>query len=245
MANYDPNDPFNYNVNPYDLSSYNNYYTVNGARYPIGDPNQWLIDSTNAARASSSVASSSVSAAPTPPQYKFTFDTIGQVIFRSIGSCRLPLRTIWAEGINESGDTLVSNTLTFAAALCAPIDPDEEGQIFKIWDGGSVIYDTTGAVAPVGWSPADAALLAASIANIVIYPGTETQLPAPLIVADKGADKTNAFRGIRYIIFPDYPIGGGGGIGGGSGIPQLSIGYERTNAPTDDDGAVEFLPGAT
>lgn len=209
-----------YNYNPLIWNAYvQNYALVNGVLITAGD------------------GTSSNSAAGTPPQYQFVFDTIGQVIFRSIGHCRLPLRTIWTKGINESGDILISNTMTFAAALCAPIDPDEDGDIISLWDGNSVIYASGGFVAPPGWTPEDQALLAASIANMVVYPGTETQLPAPLIVADKGAAKTNAFRGIRYVIFIDYPIR--------NGIPRLSAGYRRNNEPEEEDtGAVEFLAGS-
>jgi hypothetical protein len=213
-----------------------NYVNYGFGRVPIGPPPDFLGSQNNTA---------AQTPAPTPPQYQFTFDTIGQVIFRSIGHARLPLRTLWAQGINESGDVSISNTQTFAAAICAPIDPLEEGQIFAIWDGGSQTFNSGGVVTPAGWTPEDAALLATSLANVVIFPGNEAQLPASLIVADKGADKTNAFRGIRYLIFPDYPINGGGR---GGGIPQLSVGWQRTNdpeSPPDEFGGVEFLPGAT
>jgi hypothetical protein len=236
-----------------DLSSINNtYQLINGARHQY-DPTQnyWLIDGARhelfpqqQGRQFSDLIQGGVTPAPTPPQFKFTFDTIGQTIFRSIGHARLPLRTIWAQGINESGDVSISNTQTFAGALCAPIDPLEEGEIFAIWDGGSQIFNTDGVVTPAGWTAADATLLAASLASVVIFPGDEAQLPASLIVADKGAGKTNAFRGIRYIIFPDYPI-----RGASNGIPQLSVGFQRTNDggnPAEDEfGGVEFLPGAT
>ena len=213
------------------------YMLVDGRRIPIGPQPNFL--GNQAATSSAPV----VTPAPNPPQFKFTFDTLGQVIFRSIGHARLPLRTLWAQGINESGDVSTSNTQTFAAALCAPIDPLEEGEIFGIWDGGSAVFNSGGVVTPAGWTPEDAALLATSLAGIVIYPGDEAQLPAALIVADKGADKTNAFRGIRYIIIPNYPINGGGR--GGGGLPQLSIGWLRTNDPgeTSESGGVEFLEG--
>jgi hypothetical protein len=193
-----------------------------------------------------SSSASGVSAAPPAPQNIFTFDTIGQTIFRSIGHCRLPLRTIWAQGINSSGDETTSNTQTFAAALCAPIDPDEFGTIFAIWDGGNMVFDGSAALSPTGWTPEDSALLAASMASVILYPGDESQLPAPLIVADKGADKTNAFRGLRYLVFQNYPINGGG-RGGGGAIPQLSVGFARTSAPsTSGDGdAVEFSTGSS
>jgi hypothetical protein len=212
-----------------------NYVNYGFGRVPIGETQ---------GRDVNGLLDQSVTPAPTPPQFKFTFDTIGQVIFRSIGHCRLPLRTLWALGINESGDVSISNTQTFAAAICAPIDPLEEGEIFAIWDGGSQTFNSSGVITPAGWTPEDAALLATSLANVVIFPGDEAQLPASLIVADKGADKTNAFRGIRYLIFPDYPINGGGR---GGGLPQLSVGWQRTNdePPNAEFGGVEFLPGAT
>jgi hypothetical protein len=207
------------------------------AKYP------WLYGLWDGIADGSSVAPA-VSPTVQPPQFsRISFDTIGQVIFRSIGSCRLPLRPIWAQGINESGDVAVSNTQTAAYAVCAPIDPDEEIELTSFWDGGSAIFSSGGVVVPPGWSDADAALLAASLAAVVIYPGDEAQLPAPLIVADKGADKTNAFRGIRYIIIPDYPINGGPG-GGGGGLPPLSVGVNRTNEPDEEGLAVEFLAGA-
>lgn len=177
--------------------------------------------------------------APLPPQFetRFSFDTIGQVIVRSIGHCRLPLRIIWAQGINESGDVSISNTQSFAGALCAPIDATEEIDIVSIWDGGSLILNADGVLTPPGWSVADAALLAASMAGILVYPGDEAQLPDPSIVADKGVTRTNAFRGIRYIIIPNYPVRSGG-------VPTLSIGVNRTNAEPTDDLAVDFLGGS-
>lgn len=213
------------------------YWTYDGARHPLFQQPGRPLDG---------LAPTGTSPAPVPPHLRYSFDTIGQVIFRTIGHCRVPLRTIWAKGRTESGDAEISNTQTFAAALCAPIDPLEEGEIFALWHGGSQVFNSSGPVTPDGWTAADAALLATSVAGVVIYPGDEAQLPASLIVADKGAAKTNAFRGIRYLIFPDYPIAGGGNTGG---IPQISLGWLRTNdggSPRESDGdAVEFLGGSS
>jgi len=204
-----------------------NYYLVDGSRHQIGGP-QGRLDLGNLGN---------VAPAPTPPHFQFTFDTIGQTIVRSFGHCRLLIHPIWALGINESGDTSVSNTQTFAGAVCAPIDQSEEGEIASIWESGSLIFNSGSAVTPSGWTPADAALLAASLAGVLTFPGNESQLPAAPIVADKGPNRTNAFRGIRYFIFPNYPIRQGG-------LPQLSVAWQRNNTPDDpDSGAVEFLAG--
>lgn len=208
----------------------NTYQLIDGARH-------YLLPFPTEAFAASASANAP---APLPPQYqtRVNFDTIGQVIFRSIGHCRLPLRIIWAEGINESGDVLVSNTQTFAGALCAPIDASEEIDITSIWAAGRQVLNSDGPLAPVGWTPEDAALLAAAMNNIRIYPGDEAQLPDSLIVADKGANLTNAFRGIRYIVIPNYPIRDGG-------IPPMSVLIDRTNpGGTPTDGAVEFEAGS-
>jgi hypothetical protein len=226
-----------------------NWQTINGSRH-VADPTQNYVNygfgrvpigQPPPLTGLGGAGSSNVTAAPTPPHLIFTFDTIGQIIYRSIGHCRLPLRTIWASGINASGDTLDASTISFAAALCAPIDPLEEGEIFGVWDGGAQVFNSGGVITPAGWSSTDAAALTASLESVVIFPGDEAQQPASLIVADKGADKTNAFRGIRYIIFQNYPVRTG------NGVPQLSIGWQRTNdggSPAEDSGGgVEFEAG--
>jgi hypothetical protein len=179
--------------------------------------------------------------APTPPQYQATFDTIGQTIYRMIGHVRVPLRIIWAQGLNASGDTTISPTLTFAAALGAPLDPDEEGSVAVIFSGSTAIYDPAagGVIVPDTISAADAALLQASLAAAVVYPGNEAQLPDPTITADKGANVTCAFRGIRYIVFPAFPLSVTGGI-----PTNLSIAWQRTNAlGAYVPAAVEFAAG--
>lgn len=183
-----------------------------------------------------------VSSTTTPPHYRVTFDAIGQTIYRSIGHCRLPMRTIWAEGINWPGspEDVVSPTLTFAAALCAPIDPTEEGRVIVLLAGSNVIYDIDagGIQIPDGISVEDANALQLSLQNAVVYPGDESQMPSPLIVADKGADVTNAFRGIRYIVLPLYPLIEG------FGFNNLTVGWERTNDMAYTPAAVEFAAGA-
>lgn len=183
------------------------------------------------------LAAQSQGSSPTSiaPQFQFVFDTIGQTIFRTIGHCRTPLRIIWAQGIEASGDTVTSSTISFAAAVCAPIDPQEEGTIVGIAAGSVALFDSSGVTVPDGMTDETAALLNASINNAIVYPGDEAQEPAPLIVADKGASVTNAFRGLRYIVFPDWPLD--------AGLPSnMALQWERTNEITlgYTSAAVEF-----
>jgi hypothetical protein len=181
-------------------------------------------------------SSSAGTPAPPPPQYQFTFDTIGQTIFRTIGHCRLPLRPIWAEGIDTYGQTTTNQTLSFAAALCAPLDPTEDGSITSIFLGNSALFDSGAVVIPDGMDSTTAAQLKYSIEHITYYPGTEDQEPDPLIVADKGASLTNAFRGLRYVVFPSWPLA--------AGMPSnLSAQFTRTNTISYSAAAVEFAAG--
>lgn len=183
-------------------------------------------------------------ATPAPPHARIIFDTIGQTIPRTIGHCRLRGFPIWAEGINEAADETTATTQSFALALCSPIDPNEEGEFFSIWSGDTLVQNEGSSVAPVGWSDAEAQALAAALDNIVVFPGDEAQQPASAIVADRGASVTNAFRRIRYVLIPNYPILAGGGSGG---LPNLSFGHKRTNdgEEPDDDTAAEFFSGET
>lgn len=165
------------------------------------------------------------SPAPASPVYQFTFDTIGQTIPRTIGHGIMPLRVIWAAGVDRSGANVNSPTISFAGALSMPLDPDEEGSVVRILSGGSALFDSGSVIPPDGADDTTVALLNASLNNAVVYPGDEAQLPAPLIVADKGANVTNAFRGIRYIVFPEWPLAAGD-------PSSLSIQWQRTNALT-------------
>jgi len=131
--------------------------------------------------------------------------------------------------------------MTFAAALCMPLDPLEQGELVQIYDGSDLIFDSdAGIVIPPDWDPVDQALLAISLAGVIYYPGTESQLPAPLIQADRGVAVTNAFRGIRYIIVPNYPLS--------RGLPRLNTVFNRTNEPKSKKKsniiAVQFAAGS-
>jgi hypothetical protein len=185
---------------------------------------------------------------PLAPQMVITFDTIGQLIYAALGHGRFPFRYLWVQGVSASGDVVSGDTITFAAALCAPLDPLEEGDTLSIFDGAVAVFNVVnGITPPTGWDPIRQALLIASLATAVIYPGTEGQDPDPTILADKGPSLVSANRGIRYIVLQDYPA---------NALPSLSVVWDRSN-PNDpgikgkkkkkkDDGvAVEFAPGSS
>ncbi len=168
------------------------------------------------------------------PHMQFSFDTIGQTIFRSVGHCRLPLRTLWVQGIQNEGDMLPegATSYTFAAALCAPFDPTETGDFFQLYDGNSLIFDQdSGILPPVDWAPSDQELLITALTAATFYPGDEAQLPDPLILADRGAEIANAFRGLRYVVIPGYPL-----------RPPPSVVFRRTNTISNVT-AVEVAAG--
>ncbi len=170
----------------------------------------------------------------TAPHMQFSFDTIGQTIFRSVGHCRLPLRTLWVQGIQNEGDMLPegATSYTFAAALCAPFDPTETGEFFQLYDGNSLIFSQDdGILPPVDWAPTDQELLITALTAATFYPGDEFQQPDPLILADRGAEIANAFRGLRYIVIPGYPL-----------RPPPSVVFKRTNSIANFT-AVEFGAG--
>lgn len=65
----------------------------------------------------------------------------------------------------------------------------------KIWMDGVLVLDRT----------TDTGIAASQDLQFTLYPGSETQTPDPLIVADKGADAP-AFRGTVYIVFKNFPL---------------------------------------
>ena len=110
--------------------------------------------------------------------------------------------------------------MTFAACYCAPLIPGEDVSISRIWSFGTLIYDVNngGVIPPENVDDATIAYLETCLANLVVYPGDEAQLPNPLIQADKGADVTNAFRGFRYVVFVDFPL-----LIANNSVPNINI----------------------
>src|SRR5690242_9921109 len=115
-----PVDAWGYYVPPSQAQYVAMVQTINGAQHYVYAANPNYGTGTGGAGSSPTQQS---------PQYTATFDTIGQTIYRTIGCFRVPLRLIWQEGVSESGQIIGAKITSVALALCAPFDPDEEGEI--------------------------------------------------------------------------------------------------------------------
>ena len=75
-----------------------------------------------------------------------------------------------------------------------------------------------GEIARVGRIWADGEELSAKDLNMRVYPGSQTQLPDPLIEAVEGAGKVPAYRGTAYVVLEDLQL-----ARFGNRVPQLSF----------------------
>jgi hypothetical protein len=67
-------------------------------------------------------------------------------------------------------------------------------EIRKIWANKELIYNIDSVPKQVGWL------------SFTIYPGDETQLPAPLLQAHLGYDVVSAHRGLAYVVFDRFQL---------------------------------------
>lgn len=138
--------------------------------------------------------------------------TYGATIPRLYGTCAINGNIFWLKGnkIDEipvkkktggKGGSKATNTTwaayaTFAVGICkGPITG-----VRRIWLKGELFYDA---------GSSDASTIAASNAaaeGFTLYLGTDTQMPDPMIVADKGAGDTPAYRGLAYIVFTNLAL---------------------------------------
>ena len=97
---------------------------------------------------------------------------------------------------------------SFAVGLCEWLTPAVNPNVLKIWLDTSLVYDTTGASEIV------------QLPGLVwrFYPGSDTQLPDPLIEAAVGAADAPAHRDCCYIVFENMPLDRFGGR-----IPQVTV----------------------
>jgi hypothetical protein len=94
--------------------------------------------------------------------------------------------------------------------------------VIRIWADTKLIFDAT-----------DGTTEATTKYNFRVYNGTEDQIQDPLIVADKGAGATPAFRGLAYVVFESMPL-----ADFGNRIPNFS--FEVTTASVVGTGRLDL-----
>jgi len=163
--------------------------------------------------------------APTPvaPHLQFSNATIGSNIFLMYGDCRLPGQIAWAPGIDATNNVLDTSFLTFMTVYGEPLDPSESVEIASMSANGTTFYQSGGVVTVDNLSADAQAALATSVATMAVYTGSETQLPDPTMEDYLGVGNVPAYRGLRYIVFQDFPIE----ITNGA-VPNIIVEWRRT-----------------
>jgi len=121
--------------------------------------------------------------APAEPSQQITFDTMGQVITRSIGHCRLPFKLIWVQGITFSGEVIGSAFPTNADAPAGSnvLSFDQVPSYFNVNDSVTL---------PTAILPAGTRVTGFTSTQIFLSNGLTTDLPAGSIVTFGGAPST-------------------------------------------------------
>lgn len=150
------------------------------------------------------------------------------------GTVRTSGNIIWSSGIKETrhkkksggkggGPKQTTITYTYSASFAIAFCEGVADDVLRIWADGKVIFDKRG----TGTNTRKKGL------KFTFYKGTEDQLPDPLIVADKGENRTPAFRGLCYMVFDELQL-----ADFGNRIPNITV--ELTFAQTVNR---VFIPG--
>lgn len=152
----------------------------------------------------------SLVAVATSPNLDVSFDAWGSTIPLVRGLCRIMGHVIWARGMEQGGSVAMPSTLSFMVGFAYPLDPLEYSyiEVTKMWANGIQIYG----------GPSDIPGL-----QFTFRAGSEQEQPDALVVADKGANRVPGFRGLRTILFTDFPIGVVGNT-----LPQISAEFSLT-----------------
>ena len=141
------------------------------------------------------------------------------------GTMRVAGNMIWSSGIREhrhkqkvgkggGGQTNISYTYTASFQIAFGEGPADD--VLRIWADSKLIYDKT--TTSAGTTKPGV--------KFRFHPGSETQLPDPLVQAHVGASRTPAHRGLVTIVFEDLAL-----ADFGNRIPNISaeITYNKVN----------------
>jgi hypothetical protein len=134
-----------------------------------------------------------------------TASTYGLAIARGFGTVRTGGNVIWSSGLKEvetrrsrrvgkGGQRQATVAYSYFASLAIAFGAGPAQALLRLWADGKLIYDATG----TGW------LSKGVVARF--YPGSEDQLPDPLLQAELGAANTPAHRGLVYLVLEDLAL---------------------------------------
>lgn len=130
--------------------------------------------------------------------------TYGQPVPRLYGTVRVAGNLIWSSGLVETETTKVqggkgggaktkTTTFTYHVDCAIALGKGPITSVKRIWADGKLFRDEAG--------------VQKQASDIRIYPGSETQLPDPVLQAELGAADTPAFRGMAYVVFEHLELG--------------------------------------
>lgn len=155
----------------------------------------------------------------------------GAAINRLYGAARIGGTLIWATRFEESVEVERRGgkgnrgpkveTFRYFASFAIGLCEGEAARVRRVW--------------------ADGREMDLSAVEMRFYPGSETQLPDPLIEAKQGAGNAPAFRGLAYVVFERLPLDGFG-----NRIPLMQFEVVRPVGRLEKSiRAITVIPGAT
>ncbi len=157
----------------------------------------------------------------------------GAAISRVYGTARIGGTLIWATrfeesvtrerqgGKSSSSSSTTVETYSYYANLAIGLCEGEVAMVRRVWADGQEL-DLTGI-------------------EMRFYPGSETQLPDPLIEARQGIDNAPAYRGMCYVVFERLAL-----ESFGNRIPLLQFEVLRPIGALENQiRAITVIPGAT
>lgn len=133
-----------------------------------------------------------------------TSSAYGAPIPIGYGTLRMAGNILWSSGIREEkhtervgkGGGAKQTTYSYFASFALALAEGPAEDVLRIWADGKLIYDKRDTGTEV----------AKSSFTLRFYPGSETQLPDPLIEAIEGAGRVPAHRGLCYLVFEDLAL---------------------------------------
>jgi hypothetical protein len=169
-------------------------------------------------------ASAGPSGAAVAPNLQGSFNPLGSVIPYMQGHIRVLGKIVWGQALEIGVPGDIPANESFAVAFGYPLDPNEWQWIgvTAIWFNGVKVFGGDNDLPGLNWT---------------FYPGKESQPVDPLILADKGAARTSAFRGMRLIVFNQAPLSASGGA-----LPEVSAEFGPTkDAPSPTILVADFI----